>query len=366
MTDPTTTGAIAPGDASAMTFDPAAALGRARGGGVLERAGVTINPGAPRPSGLARHFDLLCNRPLLARVGLAQSFYAVLAAAASGERFAHADAVAGETPAERRQRRADERADRQRQRLAVFGDPIGRVHGGESAVVGGVAVIEARGTFVKDRADHAVSGMVSTEVLGAEFDAAMDDPAVKSILFDIDSGGGTVDGSFELADRVAERRGEKPIAGFANGCACSAAYLLLSAVDRGDAYAYRTADVGSIGVIAMGMGWHRRLDAEGFDPWVIKSGRYKDSGSNKRANDEDDFEYLQGRIDATAAQFFEDVAARRPGLTVERIDAMEARVFSAHDAEDLGLIDGVTRFELLLGDMIQANAPGAAPTNSPL
>lgn len=346
------------GGAIAERFDPAVALAEARAGGVLERSGVSIIQGPPRASGLQRHLELLCNRPLMVRPGRAQQLYAVLGAAARGERYADSRERREETAEERRERRRLERAEALTQRFAAFGS-VGQVAGGESAVVGGVAVIDAKGTFVKDRADHGWSGMVSTEVLGREFGCAMDDPGVRSVLFDIDSPGGTVDGSFELAELVASRRGEKPIAGFANGCACSAAYLLLSACDDGDAYAYRTAAVGSIGVIAVGFGMHRMLDEWGIDPFIIKSGRFKDTGTPYRPIEDEDLAELQNGVDDTAALFFGDVAANRKGLSFEAIDALEARVFDGFGAEEHGLIDGVCRFEALLADMIEAN--GSAP-----
>jgi len=113
----------------------------------------------------------------------------------------------------------------------------------------GTAVIPITGPIFR-RANllTSISGATSTEVLATDFQAAMDDPAVKSIVLEIDSPGGEANGINELAQLIYDSRGKKPITAYIGGTGASAAYWLASAADS--IVADPTAIVGSIGVVS--------------------------------------------------------------------------------------------------------------------
>jgi ClpP class serine protease len=70
-------------------------------------------------------------------------------------------------------------------------------------VVNGVAVLPIQGVIGKRmNLMHAISGGVSTELIGRDFRMALSDPAIRSILLSIDSPGGSVDGTAELAGLI--------------------------------------------------------------------------------------------------------------------------------------------------------------------
>lgn len=98
-------------------------------------------------------------------------------------------------------------------------------------------------------------GGTSTARVGQAFDAAMDDPAVKAIVFHIDSPGGGVPGVQELADKIFAARGRKPIIAQVNSTAASAAYWIASQAD--EIVVTPSGQVGSIGVY----GSHRDVSA---------------------------------------------------------------------------------------------------------
>ena len=91
--------------------------------------------------------------------------------------------------------------------------------------IGSVAIIEVHGVMTK-RAYRFMrwSGGASTEMIMDAFAQAIGDASIKSILFNIDSPGGPVDGSFTLCRICYKARGQKPVVAFANGQASSAAY----------------------------------------------------------------------------------------------------------------------------------------------
>ena len=115
-----------------------------------------------------------------------------------------------------------------------------------SYITEGVAVIPMHGVIGKKmNLLTQVSGGVSTEAVGNDFLSALNDPAVKGVVLHIDSPGGTVDGTMQLADIIAKNKGRKPVVACADGMMCSAAYWIGSASDA-VTMADLTTDVGSI------------------------------------------------------------------------------------------------------------------------
>ena len=75
-------------------------------------------------------------------------------------------------------------------------------------------------------------GGTSTRAFGADFFAALEDPGVSVILIYVDSPGGEVSGTAELAHQIAASRGKKDIVAYSDGLIASAAYWIAAAADR--------------------------------------------------------------------------------------------------------------------------------------
>jgi hypothetical protein len=73
------------------------------------------------------------------------------------------------------------------------------------------------------------SGMTGYDGIRQNFLTALEDPAVRAIVLDIDSPGGEVAGCFDLVDTIYAARGEKPIWAILDESAYSAAYAIASA-----------------------------------------------------------------------------------------------------------------------------------------
>jgi signal peptide peptidase SppA len=178
------------------------------------------------------------------------------------------------------------------------------------------------------------AGAVDVDDVRSELDQAEQDPLVRAIILDIDSPGGMVKGTPELADRVAAC--DKPIYTFCAGCMCSAAYWIGSAADM--ICATKTADIGSIGVYCALVDSSERYKAMGVKVDVIAAGKYKGAGIPGTALSPDHREQLQNWINETAAMFYEHVQAMRPDASLED---MQGQVFKAKSAMARGLIDQV-------------------------
>lgn len=199
----------------------------------------------------------------------------------------------------------------------------------------GIAVIPVMGTLVQ-RASwlDALCGMTSYASIGFDFAQAEADPKVRGILLEIDSGGGEVNGCFDLVDQIAAST--KPVWAVANEAAYSAAYAIASAADR--IFMPRTAGVGSIGVIALHVDQSERDKKQGYSYTPIFAGDHKFDGNSYQPLPDDVKAAIQGDIDRLYQLFVSTVAANR-SMTAEAVVATQADVFHTAAAIDLGLAD---------------------------
>jgi capsid assembly protease len=230
-----------------------------------------------------------------------------------------------------------------------------------SYVTDGVAVIPLFGVVGKRmNLFTQISGGVSTQAVGNDFMAAINDPAVKGIVLHIDSPGGTVDGTKQLADLIAANKGCKPVVACADGMMCSAAYWIGSAADS-ITMADLTTDVGSIGVVASHMdisGWEEK---QGIKTTEVTAGRYKRAISQYAPLSEEGRAMIQGEVDQIYGLFLDAVSTNR-GVSVEDVVAnmAEGRVFIGQKALDAGLVDSVAT----LSETIQQVRDIAATTTT--
>ena len=89
----------------------------------------------------------------------------------------------------------------------------------------GIALIPVVGSLVRRTVGlDPASGFTSYAEIAGMVDAALADPSVEGIVLDIDSPGGTVNGTPELAEAVADASRQKFVYAFSAGLMCSAAY----------------------------------------------------------------------------------------------------------------------------------------------
>lgn len=92
-----------------------------------------------------------------------------------------------------------------------------------------------------------ICGGTSTQVLAKDFNSALADSSINTIVMNFDSPGGEAKGINELADMIYHARGKKKIIAYVGAQACSAAYWIASACD--EIVIDATANVGSIGTV---------------------------------------------------------------------------------------------------------------------
>lgn len=212
-------------------------------------------------------------------------------------------------------------------------------------------VLTQRGNMVDDVSG---SGCASTQQFASALRYALDDEAVKHIVIDIDSPGGSVYGVAELAAEIIYAREQKPIVAVANSLAASAAYWI--ACCASELYVTPGGEVGSIGVWQAHFDESEALVAEGIKPTLISAGKYKVEGNSYLPLDEEAHQFMQSRVDDYYSAFTKAVAQGRNVLLSQVQNGMgQGRVLGAQAALAQNMVDGIASFNEVL-NKIRASA----------
>ena len=252
---------------------------------------------------------------------------------------------------------------------AAIGDTRGSSSGeAPYTVQNGVAIIPVEGVLAKKmNLFTAISGGASTQMLTDAVNTAIADPLVHSLVLDIDSPGGEVDGTVQIADAVASS--PKPTAAWVDGLGCSAAMWIAAQCDIIYA-ASPTTEVGSISVVMTHTDRSKANESKGLKLTHITTGKYKRMLSGDAPLSQDGLAYGQGKLDFLHTMFVDAVASGR-GLSADQVQSTmaEGQTFYAQQAIDIGLIDGIASLDdviqSLVGDHVaQVSNPGAAASAS--
>ncbi|WP_321367946.1 S49 family peptidase [uncultured Desulfuromusa sp.] len=194
------------------------------------------------------------------------------------------------------------------------------------------------------------SGATSLGLLTLDFQKALQEKSVKSILLWPDSPGGQVNGTNEYSDMVYQARKIKPVYAYVGGTAASAAYWDISGCQ--EIIVDETACLGSIGVVATYQDDSKAKAAEGIETIEIVSS----ASPNKRPDlkTEEGRSLIKAEVDALADVFIAKVAKHR-GVSDERVRSEfgQGGVFIGADAVDAGLADRIGSFEEVVETMQQ-------------
>jgi len=207
----------------------------------------------------------------------------------------------------------------------------------------GLAVIPLQGVMLR-RPDPIARffGATDTEAVRAQVDLAAGDRSVGAILLDIDSPGGSINGTPELAAAVRNAAARKPVYAFSAGMMCSAAYWAGSQADV--IYAAPSARVGSIGVLLPVVDRSEAFAKAGVKVEVFAAGRFKGAGVPGTSLTDDQRAWFQQGVEETWRRFKDGVRSRRSVPD----GAMEGQHFAAATARGHGLVSALadTRAEV--------------------
>lgn len=219
----------------------------------------------------------------------------------------------------------------------------------------GVAILSLSGPLTK--ADTCASwwmGGTSTATFRRKLRQAEKDPQVKKILLVIDSPGGEVDGTSDLAEDVSRINAKKPVVAYASDLCASAAYWIGS--QAGEFYANSTATVGSIGTYMTIADRSEQAARSGIKVHVISTGPQKGAGVQGTAITEAHLAEFQTYVDALNAEFLAAVAKGRKMSAEKVAELATGQVWVGKKAAELGLVDKIESLDNVL-ERMQQTAP---------
>ena len=174
----------------------------------------------------------------------------------------------------------------------------------------------------------------STAILNY-LDLAQRNPNIKGVLLEINSPGGTVVASKEIADKVKQMN--KPVVSYIREIGTSGAYWIASSSNV--IVADPLSITGSIGVIGSYLEFSELLEKYGVTYQRLVSGSYKDTGSPFKELTEEEKKILQSKIDLIHLRFVTDVSKNR-NLPIEKVKELSTGMFYlGAEAKYYGLID---------------------------
>lgn len=226
-------------------------------------------------------------------------------------------------------------------------------------VQNGVGILSIHGPLTNnDSPWNKYFGITSYNAIREALMFAANEPSIETILLDVNSGGGAVNGVDDAAKLISMvDRNVKPVVAYTDGAMCSAAYWLGSSAR--EVYASNVAVVGSIGVISTHMEHSKALKDEGVGVTVMRAGKYKALANSVEPLTKEAKDQIQGQLDAVYSIFLNHVAAAR-GKSAEYADQhmAQGREFIGQQALGAGLIDGQDSFDGVMS-MMQKRFVGA-------
>lgn len=217
----------------------------------------------------------------------------------------------------------------------------------------GIVTLSLQGSMTKYASS--MSASASTIRLRQQLSHAGRNDDVQGILLTIDSPGGTVAGTQDLANTVRSASQKKPVFAFCEDLCASAAFWVASQATRIVAN-NATAQIGSIGTFAVIYDMSRQAESLGIKVHVVRAGEFKGAGTPGTEITEQQIANWQSIVDGMNEEFLSGVAMGRD-VTRQMVDGWaNGRVYGANDALDMGLIDAVQTFEQTLTELVEASA----------
>jgi protease-4 len=218
-----------------------------------------------------------------------------------------------------------------------------------------VAVVQVEGVIGTE-----VSRGLDTEDIVRTLGEYRDDPAIRAVVLRINSPGGVVAPTQEIATAVRRlREAKKPVVASLGSVAASGGYYVAVAADR--IYASPGTLTGSIGVVMQLANVEGLLKKVGVEYVVVKAGAYKDVGNFARPMTPEERRILQSLLDDVYDQFIGAVAEGR-GLDPQTVRGFaEGRIYSGRQAQGLRMVDDLGG----LDDAIEAAAKMAGLPGKP-
>lgn len=193
--------------------------------------------------------------------------------------------------------------------------------------------------------------IINVDSILKDIKEAKKDKNIKGVLFVVDSPGGSVAPSIEIAHAIKELRKFKPVITYARGTIASGSYY--ASIWSNKIIANPGSLVGSIGVIMQAPNFQNIMSKIGLSSQTVKAGKYKEAGTPIRKWTDYEKNLLQNLVDDTYDIFVSDVVMARKLKIEDKDKFANAKVFTARLAKKVGLIDEVATIDVAEKELIE-------------
>lgn len=210
---------------------------------------------------------------------------------------------------------------------------------------GPVSVMQLNGVMSKRmNLIMALSGGTSTQIFGQSFDKLMADDNVEEIVISINSPGGAVVGTPELADKIFAGRKKKKITAVADSLAASAAYWVGSQASR--FLVTKSGVVGSIGVYQEHVNAKKYYEERGLKIEFLRVPAGKAKPNDVEPIDQETRDHIMGQLTTIHDDFVKAVARGR-GVKEDKVRESfgGGRTVMSQAALKAGMVDAIGEVE---------------------
>jgi len=162
---------------------------------------------------------------------------------------------------------------------------------------------------------------------------------IKGVLLKVNSPGGAVAPSVELAYAIKELNEVKPVVAYASGVMASGSYY--ASIWASKIVANPGSMIGSIGVIMQSVDASELMAKIGVKTQTVKIGSYKEAGTPTRQWTKTEKDELNKVIKSTYDMFITDVSNARKLKKEQHKLYADAHIFTSVQAKEVGLVDYV-------------------------
>lgn len=228
-------------------------------------------------------------------------------------------------------------------------------------VRGSTALVSTIGPMMKDPGIWSYFGVASTSATRAALLSAGADADIETIVWRVDTPGGSVDGLAETADAVAQVARVKPVIVQVDGIAASAGLYVTAPAT--EIRAGRMDLIGSIGTRMTLYDYSKAFEDAGIRAIPIDTGEFKSAGEIGTEITDEQIADFKRIVDGYFADFKAMLMAGR-GLDQQQFEAVsDGRVWLTSDALKLGLVDKVATLEQTLAEL-DAGARGRSTSSA--
>lgn len=231
----------------------------------------------------------------------------------------------------------------------------------EGATPNSTAVIGMSGPIMK----YDNCGDPGTKTYASILDKASSNPNINSVVLVIDSPGGTVDGTMDLATKVKEF--SKPVVAYVDGLMASAAYWIGSGAQE-IIINNETSTLGSIGTMISFADVQGMWEEKGVKFHYITADASVDKNKDFLEARKGNYSLLKEKLNAINDLFTNGVKENRAGkLDLKKYNVLTGKTYLGADAVEAGLADAINTFEYAV-ERAQALASGEStpPVSQPI